>query len=206
MIPITRENTKPIDGRQWTTPLTHLPPTTVGTARLSRSNYRGLYHYEGIEGFAYWQTKHWLPVRGLQQKHGRKWQTWMVDDPVHWNGMREAVSDLPDGKILVAGLGLGLMLHHMAQDPRFTAITVVEYNPDVIALIQPTLPPDPRVTIVPGDFYRYLASRAPAVDGVLWDLAVGKPHETLPAMMRGEVLVRLHLGAVPLVMFGIRRT
>jgi hypothetical protein len=201
-----------IDGRTWRTPLTAQAPADHGTARLRLSHYRGIYHHEGVDGFEFYQTKHWLPVVRLEQRHGRRWETWMVDDPKHWNGMREAVADLPPGRILVAGLGLGLMLHHMAVEPRFTAITVVEANPDVVALIQPTLPADPRVRIQVGDFYHhiegvaYFGLRATTTyDAVLWDLAVGTPDETRRCMLKGWALVGAHLPGVPLVQFGVRR-
>jgi spermidine synthase len=168
---------------------------------------------EGVGGFEFYRIKGRLPVTGLQQRgDDGRWHTWMVDDPLHLDGMREAVADLPDGRILVAGLGLGLMLHHMAAQPRFTAITVVELNADVIALVRPTLPVDPRVTIVEGDYYAYIHTascadwpRVTTFDGVLWDLAVGKPEQAAPEMFRGEVLTAIELPGIPLVQFGYRR-
>lgn len=79
-----------IDGRTWRTPLTDVPLRTVRTARLKKSHYRGTYHNEGIGGFEFWRTGTWLPVIALQQKAGRRWKTWMVDDPVHWDGLHAA--------------------------------------------------------------------------------------------------------------------
>lgn len=196
-----------IDGRTWRTPVTAHAPQTVGTARLIKKHYSpGAYHLEGIGGFEYWRCKRPVPVVCLQQKPqgARRWAEWMVDDPTHWDGMREAVEDLPDGRIVVAGLGLGLMLHHMA-DRRFTAVTVVELNPDVVELIRPTLPNDDRVTIVVGDFYEYIASRRGQFDAVLWDLAVGGPRKTLAESVLGRALVGFFLGAIPLRQFGTRR-
>ena len=198
-----------IDGRRWSTPLTAVELRTVGTARLRQSHYRGMYHANGVNGYEYWQTRYWLPVTSLQLKEGRRWNTWMVDDPVHWWGMREAVADLPAGRILVAGLGLGLMLHHMARQPRFTTITVVEQNPDVITLIRPTLPENDRVQIYDGDFYRWIeraSANGVTYDGILWDLAVGDPEDTRGDLLRGMALCALHLPGVPLRQFGIRKT
>lgn len=196
-----------IDGRTWRTPLTDQPLRTVRTARLKKTHYRGTYHNEGIGGFEFWRTGAWLPVVALQQKHGRRWKTWMVDDPVHWDGMREAVSDLPAGRVLVAGLGLGLMLHHMKEQPRFERITVVELNPDVVELILPTLPEDDRVEIVVGDFYEFLQDANGKYDSVLWDLAVGTPEQTFADLVGAQALVRMFMGgSVPLVQFGLRRT
>lgn len=200
-------NIREIDGRTWETPLTHQPLLTVGDARLTLKHYRGTYYYEGTGGYEFYKTNYWLPVIALQRKQGRSWKTWMVDDPLHWDGMAEAVAELPDGRILIAGLGLGLMLHHMAQSPRFTKIVVIEQSQDVINLIRPTLPKDDRVTIVCADFYRYihdLQNCAPQFDGVLWDLAVGTPEDTIGPMLSARAAVAAFLG-VPLVQFGVRR-
>lgn len=194
--------------RTWRTPLTDKAPAVSGTARLKRVNYRGLYNSEGVGGFEFYQTTGWMPVVGLQQRAGRAWKTWMVDDPVHWDGMREAVEDLPGGRVLVAGLGLGLFLHHMKTDERFTEIVVVEANPDVVGLMRPTLPDDPRVAIVVDDFYGYVWNggrfRHDNFDCVLWDLAVGTPDQTRQEFLKGRAMATLCVGA-PLVQFGLKR-
>lgn len=194
-----------LHGRNWKTPLTDVPLKTVGTARLKRVNYNGVYRHNGVLGYEFYSVRGWMKVTALQIKDGRRWKTWMVDDPVHWDGMKEAVEDLPAGRILVAGLGLGLMLHHMASEPRFTEITVIERDPDVIKLILPTLPKDPRVTIIAADYYRYIKTTTETYDGVLWDLAVGNPAETREDVMKGHIVTRALLGIEPRI-FGLRKT
>lgn len=199
-------NMRVFQGRAWKTPLTAVPLRTVGTARLHRVNYRGIYHMNGVDGSEFYRAHGWMPVTVLQQRTKQSWKTWMVDDPVHWLGMREAVEDLPSGKILVAGLGLGLMLHHMATEPRFTAITVVERNPDVTALIRPTLPTDDRVAIISGnDFYDHLHNTTEVYDGILWDLAVGTQQETVGDFTRASVFCHVMAPESKLVRFGLRR-
>jgi hypothetical protein len=200
---------KVIDGRSWRTPLTAQPLRTVGSARLTRKHYRGVYVYEGFDGYEFYQARGWLPVTGLQRRYGRHWMTWMVDDPLHWDGMREAVSRLPSGRILVAGLGLGLMLHHMSQDARFSSIEVIEQEADVRNLIEPTLPPDARRRIIISDFYAYIEAAArlgTAYDGILWDLGVGGVQETQPQVMRGRILCEVYQPRAALVQFGVRPT
>ena len=196
-----------IDGRTWKTPLTDVEMRTVRSARLKKVHYRGTYYCEGVGGFEFWRTPSWLPVVSLQQKAGRVWRTWMVDDPVHWDGMREAVGELTGRRVLVAGLGLGLMLHHIAEQSRFESITVVEINPDVVELIRPTLPKDQRVKIVVDDYYRMLRDgNSGRCDHVLWDLAVGGPECTRPELLRGWALTRAFFGCTPITQFGVRRT
>jgi spermidine synthase len=199
------DTVKEIDGRTWHTPLTDYARTSVGGARLVRRNYQGIYHYEGTQGHEFYRTKHRLKVTALQRRNpSGVWKTWMVDDPLHWHGMEEAVSDLPAGRIVVAGLGLGLMLHHAFVQRRFTRLTVVDIDKDVIDLIRPTLPDDRRVEIVCGNFYDHIKG-SKDYDGILWDLAVGKQHETFGAMVYAQVQCEVELPGVPLVMFGRRR-
>jgi hypothetical protein len=161
---------------KWETPLTDLPVVEVGNARLAkRIHKRGYYTMEGMDGYElYWVRSRFI-VRALERrvKNGF-WQVWMIDEPLHWIGLKRYVEKLPPGEVLVGGLGLGLCLHHMALSDRFTKITVVEIDPDVIDLVRPTLPSDDRVTIVNDDFYCYLQPGM-KFDGILWDLAVGTP-------------------------------
>jgi spermidine synthase len=192
-----------IDGPSWRTPLTGEPLRRVGNARLVRRRQRGYFHYEGTGGYRFYRARGWMPVTRLERRHGRSWRTWMVDDPLHWHGMRETVSDLPAGRILVAGLGL--MLHHMAQEPRFTGITVCEIDADVVALIRPTMPEDARRAVVVDDFYRHIEAYGGDYDAVLWDLAVGTPAETLCDFIRARALCTAFMPGAPLVQFGIRR-
>ena len=105
-----------------------------------------------------------LPVKSLQV--GRK--TWMVDDPPHWWAMEEHAT-IYRGHVVVAGLGLGLIVHALVACPGVERITVVETEPDVITLVQPHLPLSGKVEIVAGDFWDWEGRP----DGVFYDLFVG---------------------------------
>lgn len=205
-----------IYGDQWRTPLRSFAPAQVGNARLRLASYPpSFYHFEGTGGFEFYRVRRApLPVVILDRRDstspatvGDGWAEWMVDDPLHWYAMRERVDQLQPGRILVAGLGLGIMLRHLlARRNDVTAITVVELDPDVIALIQPTLPADPRVTVVQDDYYRFI-SNLPAGDrpnAVLWDLAVGSGPAVSNDLLRAEVYTGLWLPGVPLHRFGLR--
>lgn len=150
---------------QWRTPLTDVPKQEVGNARLVKQRYaKGHYHMEGIDGHLFWQAEKAITVTALQRRErGAAWKTWMVDDPLHWYAMRARVLQLPPGRILIAGLGLGLMLHHMVErEADFTSVTVVEIDRDVVRLIEPTLPDvwslraRANFKIVEDDFYEEL--------------------------------------------------
>lgn len=196
-----------ISGIDWETPLTGLE-RREGRARLRESYYgrNQRHHLHGVHGAATYKVVDGsMPVMELQILDQRRWQTWMVDDPLHWFGMEEKVEDLPSGDVLVAGLGLGLMLHHMSnRRPDLGRITVVERSPDVVKLIRPTLPDDDRVEIVVADFYDHLERVTDPPASVLWDLAVGAGDD--PEVRRdflvAKVRVAVALPGVPLFMFG----
>jgi hypothetical protein len=205
-----REDVMIVEAEGWRTPLTGVMGRR-GSVRLAQTHYRGVYHAEGLDGAKWMYVPNWLPVTVLQERRDG-WQDWMVDDPLHWLGMRRTVAHLPSGRIVCAGLGLGLMLHHIVNDrPDITEVRVIEKNPDVIDLITPTLPADPRFTIVEADFYKYTQQRADAAfdtpgepDGVLWDLAVGDGNS--PEVQKGFIMARAYVhGYWPgaeLVIFG----
>lgn len=44
------------------------------------------------------------------------------------------------GRVLIGGLGLGMILHPIAAKPQVTSVTVLEASRDVIELVGPTVP------------------------------------------------------------------
>lgn len=59
-----------------------------------------------------------------------------VDEPAHWWAMLEHARHFR-GQVLVAGLGLGLIVHALAANPPVRKITVVERDRDVIEAVWP---------------------------------------------------------------------
>lgn len=217
--PARLNDTLELDGPKWRTPLIDVPARAIGDTRLHHSSYDvGWYPMEGVGGYDYYRVRRGrLPLTRLQVRgRGRGgWQDWMIDDPLHWYGMAEKVEDLNPGSVLVAGLGLGLMLHHMARRDDLTEIVVVEVNQRVIDLVRPTLPEDQRVTIVCDDFYDYLTRTYGSVfqpiftkvhpNSVLWDLAVGTDEETRFDFVKAQALVGVTLPQTDLFCFGTVR-
>lgn len=205
-----RDDILEVDVDAWRTPVSGIE-RVVGDARLTQSSYpRGYFAMEGVGGYFAYHARRRLPLTLLQRRDGRRWKTWMLDDPLHWHGMLEAVMALPPGRLLVAGLGLGLFAHHVASSrPDITSVEVVEIDRDVVTLVSPTLPDDPRVSVVRADFYDHLrtvASRLPEEQpaGVLWDLAVGGPEDTFVPMIRAKIEVGSWLPDAKLVRFGLK--
>jgi hypothetical protein len=191
----------------WQTPLTNIPAQTVGQARLRHiKKTRGIYHFEGMNGFEFYEVTKSFQCAYLQRTGPRGgWHTWMTDDPLHWTSMKLLCNRLPAGRILCAGLGLGLMVHHLCGRKDISQIHVIELSQDVIDLIKPTLPKDKRIKITNANFYDYIRQeQACAHDAVLWDLAVGTPAETKSDFLYAFVQVKAELPDIPLYQFGLR--
>lgn len=68
----------------------------------------------------------------------------------HWKFIREA-----SGKVLIGGLGLGMVLKCLLDKKSITKVTVVEKSPDVIKLVASAYTDDPRVEIINADIFQY---------------------------------------------------
>jgi spermidine synthase len=73
------------------------------------------------------------------------------------------------GNVLINGLGLGVVLKAVLQNPEVKAVTVIELSEDVIKLVAPTFSNDPRVTIIQADAFTWKAPRGMYYDAVWHD-------------------------------------
>lgn len=94
------------------------------------------------------------------------------------------------GDVLVAGLGLGLILHPIAAKGLVTSITVVEVSPDVIALVAPSLPP--QVRVVQDDIFAWLPAqpRGAKYDTIWFDIWPTRCVDNLTDIARLKRLAR----------------
>lgn len=90
---------------------------------------------EVLNGFALGKDA-WVPV--------------MSDTPAEINEHGDAM-DRAVGRVLVSGLGMGVLVSALLANPMVTHIDVVEIDPDVIDLTAPYYADEPRVTIHRGD-------------------------------------------------------
>lgn len=122
--------------KDWKTPATEYPLRRVGTAEITRENYkRGFYWMEGVDGYIFFKVLKPIPVTNLEIDG----EIWMVDDPLHWIGMQR-LAEHSEGRVLVGGLGLGLVIHALDKNPKVKEVDVAEINKDVIDLIKPLIP------------------------------------------------------------------
>ncbi len=137
---------------EWETPATKYPLIKAGSVKISRINQKaGCYRMEGVRGYDYYHHTRKIPVTCL--KIGR--ETVMVDDPLHWIGMQDLAKAMK-GKVLIAGLGLGLVLHALRDNKEVTKIHVIERNKDVIGIMKNNMPKDDRIKIITDDLWNYI--------------------------------------------------
>lgn len=164
----------------WQSPATVYPRRKIGDAAIRSIRYGpGVYHAynthpPGGKPVKFFEVR--TPITVTSLVIGRK--TWMVDDPPHWWAMQDHASYY-HGRVLVAGLGLGLFIHALTKNPKVTSVHVVERNRNVMKLVEPCLPALP-FTYYPinEDWNEYEPQFEP--DGVFYDLFVGDGRALLP--------------------------
>lgn len=173
---------------EWHTPATDYPEKQIGNWRIKRFRQnRGYYQYWGMDGYLFWHVTKPIWITHLQEYRGTKWHTWMIDDPPQYRAM-EIYADGANGKTLTTGLGLGLILHELVNNPKVTAIQVVELSGTVAELITGYIPNTPICFM---DFYNFIKMDYISWDTIIVDLWVSRNKKEKLRLFY-EVL-RLHL-------------
>ncbi len=187
----------------WKSPASTYPLKKSGKAKLSRVKYHaGTYRMEGVDGYDYFEVKDYIFVTCL--KIGR--EVVMVDDVLHWQGMK-ALAKCCKGKVLVAGLGMGLIVHALVDNSEVTEIKIIERNEDVINLTSPLIPKDCRITIKHEDFYDYMENNLVnpeiAFDYIIIDIFWGnRSREIYVKMMNIYTLAKVFNPAAQVYIWG----
>ena len=88
------------------------------------------------------------------------------------------------GKILIAGLGLGMALTAILKKPEVEAVVVIEKSEDVIRLVAPTFASDPRVEIIHEDIFEYHPPKGVRYDVAWFDIWESISSDNLPEMAK----------------------
>jgi hypothetical protein len=135
-------------------------------------------------------------VRLLEALQGGAWRAMMADHPAEMYALAEAIH-YAKGHVLVGGLGLGYAAAQMARRPAVTRLTVVELEPDVVALAAPYLPPEKPVGVFCrdlDDFLRHPPVAAGATAPERYDTVVLDTwYQTGERQWAAEVVPRLRL-------------
>jgi len=112
-----------------------------------------------------------------------KWQVWMSDSPAEYYAMWELNARVQPSRVLIGGLGLGILTNIIANRKDITKITVVELSPEIITTIKPHIPA--WVEIVRADFIDYF-HRAELVrdqyDTIIVDIFSGNREKDKPIL------------------------
>lgn len=160
--------------QKYETPIDHYPNQKFGKVEIKRlrASAHSTYFAEGVRGHLYYEYAKRTDIIVLKISG----KIWMTTDPAYlWS--LEHFAEQAKGKVLVAGLGLGIVVHLLTKNPAVTQIDVVDRELDVIGLVQPLLPEDPRIHVHHDDFYNWCDHAGMNTDyvpdTVIWDLAVG---------------------------------
>jgi len=94
----------------------------------------------------------------------------MTDTPMERRSNRHFVHTA-HGRVLVAGLGIGMILHAVLRKKEVTHVTVLEKYADVVALVAPSLAKyRKRLTIVTTDVHDYRPAKGELFDVVYFDI------------------------------------
>ena len=86
------------------------------------------------------------------------------------------------GHALIAGLGLGMILHPILKNPGVDSVTVIEKCQDVIDLVSPSLPSSSKLTIVAGDIFGWTPPPGVRYDVMWFDIWPDIAPTRLPEM------------------------
>ena len=157
-----------MDINNWITPATDYAEAQYGNYRLRKSEcLTGLRGVQDIDHLVYSDTKIAIQITHLEELRDGEWYDWMVDDPTNYIAMvkygREST-----GKVVTAGLGLGLVAHELVKNDMVESVTIIEKNEDVIYLTSKYLPDG--VELIIGDFWEYLKDTDIEYDTIIADI------------------------------------
>lgn len=114
----------------------------------------------------------------------------MSDTSMEHSTNREVVRQ-SHGHVLIAGLGLGMILHPILAKHEVLSVTVIEKFPDVIALVGPTVKND-KLTIIEGDIYEWKPAKDTKYDTIYFDIWSEQSTDCLEEMKKLHLRFRAH--------------
>lgn len=86
------------------------------------------------------------------------------------------------GRVLIAGLGIGMCLSAILKKPEVTEVVVIEKAEDVIRLVGPTFAGDPRVRIIHADIFTWPPPKGVRYDCAWFDIWESISSDNVPEM------------------------
>lgn len=110
----------------------------------------------------YAKTSLTVAYPSLEQSDGQNRTMWMSGAQDECLAMK-SMARRAAGNVLIGGLGLGILAWLCASKPLVKSVTVIELNPDVIAMVRPVVN-HPKIAVEQGDIKEYLARTADRYD------------------------------------------
>jgi hypothetical protein len=89
--------------------------------------------------------------------------------------------DRATGRVLIAGLGVGLIIQNIAEKEEVTEIVVIEKYSDVIDIVEPFIK-HPKLKIICADIFDYEMSKTEKFDTIYFDIWPNISTDNLPEM------------------------
>ena len=86
------------------------------------------------------------------------------------------------GDVLIAGLGLGMVLHAIAAKREVKSITVIEANPNIIRLVAPTVPK--KAKVIEADIFAWRPAKGTKFNTIYHDIWLSVSTDTLDEMTK----------------------
>ncbi len=158
-----------LDIETWETPATKYTEERFGNFRIRREDFPlGMRGLEGIDDHVYYDVKHPIPITRLEELKEGKWDNREADDPCTFMAMQK-YAQASFGKVLVVGMGLGLVVHELAKNKDVESITIVEKSGEICQLVYNYLP---ACRLVISDFWNFIKTDNEKWDTILLNLWV----------------------------------
>ncbi len=124
---------------------------------------------------------HWIDpgryVRLYHRDRGVVMSNTPMEVRTNWEAYRKAT-----GRVLLNGLGLGMLLEGILSKPDVTHVRVIEVDAQVIRLVAPHFASDPRVQVVHANALEYRPARGERFDYAWHDIWDSISEDNLPVM------------------------
>jgi len=106
----------------------------------------------------------------------------MMSDTRHEHITNYTVVSKARGQVFIAGLGVGMICHAIADKSEVDRIVVIEKSQGVIDLVGPTMPA--KVEVIQGDVFEFKAAKGTKFDTIYFDIWPFITTDNLPEMGR----------------------
>lgn len=138
-----------------------LQPRRIGVAEIR--------HYEITDFDVLRETIHGGPIERGKVAILSVANRTMMSDTLHEKLTNYKVKREARGNVLIAGLGIGMILHPILAKPEVLSVTVLEKERDVIELVAPTLKNE-KLTIVHADIFEWRPKVGAKFDCICFDI------------------------------------